>query len=140
MYIDNWALSDGLSSLLAEILEENPQYFARFKKWNKSGNPWLRRQSLVGIYYYARQRGKIYPPKEVLLLVKNLLEDDHFYIQKSVGWTLREIDRIDSSLQRSFVKKHLSRISGVAWYAASELYPAEMKRKLVIMRRRFRAC
>jgi len=136
--VDNWALSDGLSSILAEILEEHPHRFAQYKKWNKSKNPWIRRQSLVGIYYYARLRKKHYSPKEVLDLLKNLLDDRHFYVQKSVGWTLREIDRVDSRLQRSFVARHLARISSVAWYATSELYPIELKRELVFRRREMR--
>lgn len=137
--IDNWALCDGLSSMLAQILEENPEKFVQFKKWNSSKNPWLRRQSLVGIYYYTRLRKKPYPVRDTLKLIERLLEDPHYYVQKSVGWTLREIDRIDSRLQKSFVRRNLTRISSVAWYAASELYPEKLKLELVQKRRLIRS-
>lgn len=137
--IDNWAHSDSLSGMLAEVLEVQPAKLAQYKKWNKSKNPWLRRQSLVGLYCYARMRKNHLPAREALALVENLLDDPHFYVQRGVGWTLREIDRVDSSLQRKFVRQHLDRISGVAWFATSELYDAALKKKLVEERKKRRS-
>ncbi len=134
--VDNWAHSDGISQVLAEILEAKPQLFEVYKKWNRSKNPWLRRQSIVSIYFYARLRSKYYPSPEAFRLVKNLLNDPHVYVQKGVGWTLRELDRIDSKKQRVFVEKHLKQISATAWYATSELYPLSLKKELVLRRRR----
>ncbi len=133
--IDNWAHSDGLSSCLAEILEQRPQMLSMYRKWNRSKNPWLRRQSLVGIYCYARMRENLVPAATSLPLVKNLLRDPHFYVQRAVGWTLREIDRVDSKKQRAFVRQNLKDISPTAWYAASELYPVSTRKRLVLLRK-----
>lgn len=133
--VDNWAHSDGLSSILAEILEARPTLFGRLKKWNVSKNPWLRRQSLVAIYYYARSRKKLIPVAHVLPLVKRLLDDPHFYVQRGVGWTLREVDRVDARKQRAFVRKHVHNISATAWFATSELYPVSLRKQLVELRR-----
>lgn len=137
--VDNWALSDGLSMMIADVLEQDPKLFAHFKKWNTSKNPWLRRQSLVGIYCYARFRKKPIAPGLTLGLIEKLLDDPHFYVQRGVGWTLREVDRLDAQLQRAFVKKHLHRISGVAWFAASELYKEKDRKRLVSARKEHRA-
>lgn len=134
--IDNWAHSDSLSSMLAEILEARPALFAQYKKWNRSKNPWHRRQSLVGIYCYARMRKKKIPAATALKLIKPLLKDPHFYVQRGVGWTLREVDRVDSKLQRAFVRKHVRDISSIAWFAASELYPLKLRKELVAKRKR----
>lgn len=133
--IDNWAHSDGLSSMLAEILEANPKLLSVYKKWNVSKNPWLRRQSLVGVYCYARLRKKHIPATQSLKLVKARLSDPHFYVQRAVGWTLREIDRVDSKKQRTFVQQHLNNISPVAWFATSELYPVQLRKQLVARRK-----
>ncbi len=133
--IDNWAHSDGLSSLLAEMLDERPQFFSQLKTWNKSKNPWLRRQSLVGIYCYARMRKNPQPAARALPLVKNLLHDPHFYVQRGVGWTLREIDRVDTVKQHAFVRKHVRDVNPIAWFAASELYPVKLRKELVLLRR-----
>ena len=133
--IDNWALSDGLSSLLAELLEENQKMLSLYKKWNRSKNPWLRRQSIVGIYCYARSRQKPLAASIALEMIEPLLEDPHFYVQRGVGWTLREVDRVDSKLQRRFVKKNLHRIGPTAWFATSELYPVKLRKELVELRK-----
>lgn len=134
--IDNWAHSDSLSSMLAEILEQKPDMLPIYKKWNKSKNPWLRRQSVVGIYCYARLRKKHISASQSIALVQGLLDDPHFYVQRGVGWTLREIDRVDSTKQRAFVRKNIKRISAVAWFATSELYPVSLRKQLVEVRRR----
>jgi hypothetical protein len=134
--IDNWAHSDSLSALLAEILEQRPQLLAQYRKWNRAKNPWLRRQSIVGLYCYARLRKKKLPATTALSLIKPLLKDPHFYVQRGVGWTLREVDRVDSRKQRAFVRKHLRDISSTAWFATSELYPEGMRKRLVILRRK----
>lgn len=137
---DNWAISDSLSSMLAAFFERAPDgrqkpnqrrhLWLTYQKWNRSQNPWLRRQSLVGIYCYARQRKTYWPAQKTLKLVKALLRDPHVYVQKGVGWTLREIDRIDSKAQRSFVEKNLGQISPDAWFATRELYPPKLALKL----------
>ncbi len=133
--IDNWAHSDALSAMLAELLEERPSLFPFFRKWNRSKNPWLRRQSLVSLYCYARLRRKKIPASRSLPLVKQLLRDPHFYVQRGVGWTLREIDRVDANRQRAFVRRHLHQISSVAWFATSELYPLKLRQELVALRK-----
>ncbi len=133
--IDNWAHSDTLSSMLAELLEERSSLYPLYRKWNQHKNPWLRRQSLVGLYCYARLRSRPLPAAKSLPLVKALLRDPHFYVQRGVGWTLREIDRVDSAKQRAFVRRNLLQISPVAWYATSELYPLRLRKELVAQRK-----
>jgi 3-methyladenine DNA glycosylase AlkD len=137
--IDNWALSDTLSDVLAELLESDRGHLAVFQRWNSSHNPWLRRQSIVGLYYYARMRKKPLAVCHSLPLVNNLLDDPHFYVQRGVGWTLREIDRVHSQAQRRFVRANLSSISPVAWFAASELYPRTLRTSLAVERKAARS-
>lgn len=137
-YCDNWAISDGLSDLFADFLEKDPRLISIFKKWNKAKNPWLRRQSIVGLYYYARMRKKTRPVSEALKLVAPLLGDQHVYVQKGVGWTLREIYNLDPERQKVFVDKNLHLISSTAWFATSEFYPRSTKLKLVEQRKKNR--
>jgi 3-methyladenine DNA glycosylase AlkD len=137
--VDNWAHSDSLSCVLARVLEDKPSVILpTLKKWNKSKNPWERRQSVVALLYYASQRSKTPDRSIVFTQVERLLEDPHFYVQKGVGWTLREAYRVWPKAQVSFVKKNLTRISGTAWFATSEKYPLSLKRELVAKRKLLR--
>lgn len=132
---DNWALSDELSFLCADLLESKALTQSQYEKWNRSKNPWERRQSVVGILNYSYQRKIVPPTKWILKMVESRLEDPHFYVQKGVGWCLRELDRVDSKAQRQFVKANVHRIPPAGWFAASELYSKKMRDELVELRR-----
>ncbi|GAB1354939.1 hypothetical protein MASR1M12_36790 [Erysipelotrichia bacterium] len=56
---DNWAHSDGLSSIYARALEEMPEL--------------------------------VLPVLLLISMVTSLLDDDAYYVQKGVGWTIREV-------------------------------------------------
>ena len=113
--VDNWATSDALSAMVAEIVENDHAHSKTLKKWNRSKNPWLRRQSVVGIYNYARLRKNHLNAESALELIEPLLEDPHFYVQRGVGWALREVYRVDQIKQKKFVEKNLGKISATAW-------------------------
>ena len=93
--VDNWPHSDCLSKFYSQCLETHPQLvLPQLKKWNVSSNPWLQRQSIVSLLYYASARKKVLPFKTLIALVKRHLKSEHMYMQKGVGWTLREIGNV----------------------------------------------
>ncbi len=119
--LTNWAHSDGLSSLYARMLEEMGEPIDTvLLKWNKSKNPWERRQSIVSLLFYTRQRKKTPSAKRVLSAIKPLLNDEHYYVQKGVGWTLREVYQVDPKLTMTFIETHLHKILPDAYSAAVE--------------------
>lgn len=133
---DNWAHSDGLSSIYARALEEMPEVvLPLLQKWNSSNNPWKRRQSVVSLLYYARLRKRVLPFKVLISMVEKLLCDKEYYVQKGVGWTIREIYNCYPELTSEFIEKNLSQIAPAAWQATSEKLPAAMRKKLVEKRR-----
>jgi 3-methyladenine DNA glycosylase AlkD len=83
--IDNWAVCDGLGmQFLRGIVNTHPQQiFDLAKKLNHSGDPWQRRLSLVMVEWYTRHRKYHTEIKE---LVKNLQNDDEYYVKKAVVW------------------------------------------------------
>jgi len=126
--IENWAHSDVYSDCLSRILEANPsKVLPTLEKWNKSANPWKRRQSLVSLFYYQSMRKK-YPPKtKVLKFIKNLLEDEHYYVQKGVGWSLREAIQVYPKETYSFIDKNLEKLSSIAFTTVMEKVPTKRK-------------
>jgi 3-methyladenine DNA glycosylase AlkD len=137
--VDNWAVSDTVSEFVAALLEGSPdRHFGQMKRWNVSKNPWDRRQSLVGLYCYARGRKRPLPSRWTLPLVENLIDDPHYFVQKAVGWSLREIHHVDSKAQKEFLKKHLSRLSSAAFATATEKYSTREKEVLKALRARAR--
>lgn len=133
--VDNWAHSDALSSIYSQVLEsDHKKYLPYFKKLNTSKNPWERRQSVVGLYYYTRLRKKKLPAKIGLSLVHNLIDDKHIYVQKAVGWTLREIYQVDEKAQLDYVKKNIKRVAPAGYYATVEKYSPKLKAEVKKLR------
>lgn len=119
--IDNWAHSDGLSYLLAKIYEINPLKLKNtYLKWNRDKNPWLRRLSIVSLFYYSNLRAKNPPFNQAKKIVHPLLKDPDYYVQKGVGWTLREMYNVYPDKTLIYIKENIHQISSVAWIAASE--------------------
>ena len=66
-YVDNWAHSDGLSSVFTIMLQDHLEViYTQLQNWNQSNNPWERRQSLVCLFYYSRTRKHFLPLAERL--------------------------------------------------------------------------
>jgi 3-methyladenine DNA glycosylase AlkD len=130
--LDNWIHSDGISGLIAAAVEERSrERYSQLQKWNRDKNPWRRRQSVVSLHYYSRFRQKPLPSPKTLPLIENLLDDDHFYVQRGVGWALRECYNVDPTATMKFLNKHISRIAPIGYYAAVErLSPTEKARLL----------
>ncbi len=137
--IDNWALSDGYCGILARAFEaDQKKLLPTYIKWNKHKNPWLRRISLVGLFYYSRSR-KIQPTFNLAIkIIQPHLSAEEYYVQKAVGWTLRECYNAYPTQTTNFITKNLSKIHSDAWYAASEKMPLDLKNKLVFQRRKNR--
>ncbi|MCB9026010.1 MAG: DNA alkylation repair protein [Bdellovibrionaceae bacterium] len=134
--IDNWAHSDTLSGIYARILEDDPErVYSTLVKWNSSRNPWLRRLSIVSLLYYSSQREKLLPYKKILSLVEPQLEFSHYYVQKGVGWTLRETYNVYPKQAFSFMEKHILKLSSHAFSAATEKLTTQQKKHLKNLRK-----
>lgn len=129
--LTNWAHSDALSSVYVRFLETyGKPVDALLLEWNKSDNPWLRRQSVVSLLFYTRLRTKLPTAKRVLDAIEPLLGDEHYYVQKGVGWTLREVYQVDEARTMRFIEKHLHAIKPAAYSAAVEKVPVDQKKAL----------
>lgn len=137
--VDNWAHSDYLSKFLSRLLEHpdtGSAMMKQLKAWNSSANPWERRQSLVSLYYYARTKTNHVDFKTTTKLVSPLLEDKAYYVQKAVGWTLRECYNVYKREAFDFMEAQHRRISSVAFTAAIEKMSDKEKNHLKQLRRK----
>lgn len=134
--IDNWAHSDGLCALYARVLEVKPSIiYPTLKKWNQSKAPWLRRISMVSLLYYSSQRERYLPSNKILILVTPQIKYDHHYVQRGVGWTLRESYNAYPKETMSYLIKHVKDLSAIAFSAATEKLSSKEKEKLKKLRK-----
>ncbi|MCR4317802.1 MAG: DNA alkylation repair protein [Planctomycetes bacterium] len=134
-----WEHSDDLSKILAGVVEENPGWILpTLETWNKAKNPWKRRQSVVALLEYSSKRKRVQPFERLIAFVSNLLGDEEYYVQKGVGWTIREIYNLYPTETFAFIEDRIHQISPHAWSAATEKLPKSSKSMLGAERKRGR--
>jgi 3-methyladenine DNA glycosylase AlkD len=134
--VDNWAHSDGLCGFLARIYDADSKYLhSIFTEWHIHNNTWYRRISMVSLFYYSRSR--VNQPKYNVAekYIKANLDHPDYYVQKGVGWTLREMYNVYPQLTLPFIEKHVKDLSSVAWVAATEKLPKTTKNNLMRIRK-----
>jgi 3-methyladenine DNA glycosylase AlkD len=133
--IDNWGHSDSLSSIFARMMVKDPHpVFTRLQAWNDSDNPWYKRQSIVPLAMYYRSNNLL-PFNGSMALIQHLLMDEDYFVQKGVGWSLREIGTQYPRETWNFLLKNAGAISSVAFSASVEKLTPSKKEKLKTIRR-----
>jgi|SRR5688572_21035122 len=71
-------------------------------QWNKSENIWLQRSSILFQLKYKKETDL----KLLYKYINNLADSDEFFVQKAIGWILREYSKTDPREVRNFLSKN----------------------------------
>ncbi len=119
--VDDWGLCDALAKIYTKILVVLPQeVYEQLKKWNTDENLWKRRQSLVSLLYYSRTKKQHPSFEQVRRLVTPLIPDKEYYVQKGVGWTLRELHTVYPDETVVWLKQDIKLVGSIAFTIAIE--------------------
>lgn len=132
-HVDNWAHSDSLSKYLTRLIEDKStqkEMLSVLKKWNTSKNLWERRQSLVSLFYYSRTKKEQVSFELTQQLVFPLLTDKEYYVQKAVGWTLRECFNVYPKQTYTFIEENIKNITSTAFTTCLEKMTEKQKQTL----------
>lgn len=98
---------DSVDHLASECLSD---YFKKFpeqitpitNKWNTSSNIWLQRSSIMFQKPYKKDTNTVLLSKYIL----NCCHSKEFFVQKAIGWSLREFAKTNPIWVKEFVAKH----------------------------------
>ena len=131
-----WKHSDDLAKIYADGVEANPDWILpTLREWNDDASPWLRRMSMTSLIEYARKRKRFLPYDELISFVLPLLDDPDFYVQKGLGWTVREIGNAYPEPFGEFMAEHAARLTPQAWTGATKNMDGDEKARLMAIRR-----
>jgi 3-methyladenine DNA glycosylase AlkD len=96
-----WDTVDSLASNISGRLFANfpDTGAAAVQKWRSMDNVWLRRTTLLHQLKYREKTDA----SLLFSLIEDNLEDNEFFIQKAIGWALREFSKTDETAVRDFV-------------------------------------
>ena len=111
-----WDTIDLLAKVIGSLIIRIKGYDQIMLEWSKDSNIWLRR---VAILYQLSLKDKV--DKQVLdkILVNNL-GDSQFFINKAVGWALRDYSKYNPEWVREFIKKNKENMANLSIREASK--------------------
>jgi 3-methyladenine DNA glycosylase AlkD len=109
--LDGWAVADGLAAVGSRCLIADPRRLDIAESWTKSPHLWTRRAALVFTLPWTKD-GR--DPERMLGWAAALVDDREWFIQKAIGWWLRELSKRDPRRVRRFLDEHGARLKGVA--------------------------
>lgn len=121
--VENWAHSDDLASIYSGLLAKNfEEVYSVLQQWNNAENQWLRRLSMVSLIRPLREKVVFLPLDKALPMLENCLDDERPYVQKAIGWVLREANYVYHAEISAFIEQHVADLRGIAFGAATERF------------------
>ena len=111
-----WDTVDLLAKVVGSLIIRIEGYDQIMLEWSKDSNIWLKR---VAILYQLSLKDKV--DKQVLdeILVNNL-GDSEFFINKAIGWALRDYSKYNPEWVREFIKKNKENMANLSIREASK--------------------
>ena len=108
---DSWAIADAVAKAGARCLIADPARLDAVEAWTGHDNMWVRRAALVFTLDWAK-RGR--DPARMLGWAAGYVGDCDWFIQKSIGWWLRELSKHDPARVRAFLAEQGPRLAAFA--------------------------
>ncbi|MCW6652871.1 DNA alkylation repair protein [Aerococcaceae bacterium NML210727] len=111
-----WDTIDSLDRIIGNIAFVDERVNDLMLAWSKDEDMWLRR---IAIDHQLTRKNKT--NKELLAqIIVNNLGSEEFFINKAIGWSLRDYSKINPDWVRNFVEQHRQRMAPLSIREASK--------------------
>lgn len=107
---DGWAIADHVSKAGEKRLVADPSRIDDLEAWTTSDHMWTKRAALVMTLPWTKTK---FPKEEDIAIRERVLgwaagyvEDRDWFIQKAIGWWLRDLSKRDPERVRAFIDEH----------------------------------
>ncbi|CUI01907.1 DNA alkylation repair protein [Leisingera aquaemixtae] len=115
---DSWAIADHACSAIAKRLQAEPARLDTVERWTQSDHMWTRRAALVATLPWAKMNNLKPADQEarerVLGWAAGYVPDRDWFIQKAIGWWLRDLSKHDAARTRAFLDAHGAQMKAFA--------------------------
>lgn len=134
--VENWAHCDSLANIYSYLLaQRKDEIYGQLQEWNMSDNQWLRRLSLISLIHYSGKKAVFMPLNEVLPLISNCIQDKRLYVQKAVGWVLRETGYVYPDEVCAYLLNHMAEMTGIAFTTSIDCFSSQERKNLAAQRK-----
>jgi 3-methyladenine DNA glycosylase AlkD len=97
-----WDTVDGLDIIAGNMALRHPEINATLLAWSQDKNIWLRRAAIN----HQRTRKAKTDTNLLEQIIVNCFGTQEFFINKAIGWALREYGKTNPDWVRAFIKRH----------------------------------
>ena len=111
-----WDTVDFLCRVIGDVGLRDSRVKALMTDWSKSENIWVKRTAI------EHQLGLKDKTDTQLLeqIIVNCFGSDEFFVNKAIGWALRDYSKTDPEFVRAFVNKHKDKMNSLSIKEASK--------------------
>ena len=105
-----WDTVDSLDIIVGDIAARFPGVNDTLLKWSTDENIWLRR---TAIDHQLARKSKTDADLLARIIINNFGQSE-FFINKAIGWSLREYSKVNPDWVRAFIGKHKENMSSLS--------------------------
>lgn len=111
-----WETVDSIDAMVGNIVMKNINLEKEMLNWSLSDNIWLKR---VAIDFQQQYKEKT--NTELLEeIICNNFGSEEFFINKAIGWSLRDYSKVNPNWVRGFIEKHKDKMAKLSIKEASK--------------------
>jgi 3-methyladenine DNA glycosylase AlkD len=111
-----WDTVDALDAIIGKLAQRFPELKTLLLAWSTDENFWLRRIAIDHQLAYKDQTDTALLEQ----IITNNLGQKEFFINKAIGWSLREYSKINPEWVRSFLDCHREQLAPLSLREASK--------------------
>ena len=111
-----WDTVDILDRVVGSLVADYPELEDVLLKWSLSDNIWLRRVA-IDHQLLRKEKTNVQLMEKILL---NNLDQTEFFINKAIGWALRDYSKTNPDWVASFIEKNKERMAELSIKEASK--------------------
>ena len=102
-----WETVDDLDDFIGQIVKKDKSLADTILSWSQSDNIWLRRVSIDYQLKYKDETDAFYLSKAIC----NNFGSTEFFVNKAIGWSLREYSKYNPDWVKQFLKENESKMA-----------------------------
>jgi len=111
-----WETSDSIDAIVGKIILNYKQLEKEMLKWSTDENIWLRRVAIdFQLQYKEKTNQKLFEQ-----IIVNNFGTNEFFINKAIGWSLREYSKTNQKWVKDFINKYKNQLHKLSIKEASK--------------------
>ncbi len=115
---DSWAIADHACSAISKRLQAAPERLDLVESWTVAEAMWTRRAALVATLPWAKlsnpKAADLEARERILGWAEDYVTDCDWFIQKAIGWWVRDLSKHDAARARAFLDVNGDRLKAFA--------------------------